>query len=284
MKRHLLLTLMLTIAFTTVAMATPSARVQAADPSDTYFTSWDAITSQAIAASGFANPEIFVTYAYVDIAIYDSVVAVKGGYEPFMTEVHAPHASPEAAVAAAAHRILVKYLPAQEAEIIGPAYLSSLASIPNGDAKTAGVQLGEYVADNVITLRANDGLRAPVPYRTPNPPVAGAWIPTAATPALGTWAPTMPPFSLASASQFRPAGPPALGSQRWTADFEETANVGERSSAARSADQTLAARFWAESGPLQEHGAIRQFAAERNLNLLEVSRLAAMISVTQADQ
>ena len=53
-------------------------------------------------------------FAYVAIAVYDSVMAVKGGYEPFAVDVDAPDgASAEAAVAAAAHRILAHYLPAQ---------------------------------------------------------------------------------------------------------------------------------------------------------------------------
>ena len=44
-------------------------------------------------------------FAYVAIAVYDAVMAVEGGYEPFAVDIDAPDgASPEAAVAAAAHR------------------------------------------------------------------------------------------------------------------------------------------------------------------------------------
>ena len=67
-------------------------------------------------------------------------MAVKGGYEPFAVDVDAPGgASAEAAVAAAAHRILVHYLPAQAPTILDPAYTASLATIPDGQAKTDGV-------------------------------------------------------------------------------------------------------------------------------------------------
>jgi len=62
-------------------------------------------------------------FAYVASAVYDAVMAVEGGYEPFAVDIDAPDgALPEAAVAAAAHRILVHYLPGQAASIVEPAY------------------------------------------------------------------------------------------------------------------------------------------------------------------
>ena len=60
---------------------------------------------------------------YVGVAVYDAVMAVEGGYEPFAVDLDAPDgASSQAAVAAAARRILVHYLPAQAASIVEPAY------------------------------------------------------------------------------------------------------------------------------------------------------------------
>src|SRR5262245_52590295 len=83
---------------------------------DTFVTAWDAIGVQAVTAAGAAPTEGHVIFAYVAIAVYDSVMAVRGGYEPFAVDVDAPDgASAEAAVAAAAHRVLVNYLPAQAA-------------------------------------------------------------------------------------------------------------------------------------------------------------------------
>ena len=82
-------------------------------------------------------------FAYVAIAVYDSVMAIEGGYRPFAIDVDAPHgASAEAAVAAAARGILVHYLPAQAAGIIEPAYTASLAGIDDGQSKTDGVATG----------------------------------------------------------------------------------------------------------------------------------------------
>ena len=58
-------------------------------------------------------------------------------------------------------------------------------------------------------------------YTPPDPPIPGVWIPTAPTPPIGTYAGLMRPFSLDSADQFRPAGPPALDSKAWARDFNE---------------------------------------------------------------
>ena len=49
-------------------------------------------------------------------------------------------------MAAAAHRVLAHYLPAQAPTILDPAYTASLATIPDGQAKTNGIAVGESVA------------------------------------------------------------------------------------------------------------------------------------------
>ena len=229
-------------------------------------------------------PEGHTIFAYTAIAVYDSVMAVKGGYEPFAVDVDAPAgASAEAAVAAAAHRILVHYLPLQAPTILDPAYSASLATIPDGQAKTDGVDTGTNVADLLIARRADDGFRASVPYTAPNPPIPGVWIPTAPTPPVGTYLGLMRPFSLDSADQFRPAGPPALDSARWARDYNEVKEIGSSTSTTRTAEQTLAARFWAEPAVQQAHAALRKFVHDHALDIVGASRLMAMVSVTYAD-
>src|SRR3954470_4625592 len=86
---------------------TGSAKPQPSGSPDTYVTSWDATGSQAFSAAGLTPAEGHVIFAYVAIAVYDAVMAIEGGYEPFAIDVDAPEdASAQAAVAAAAHRIL----------------------------------------------------------------------------------------------------------------------------------------------------------------------------------
>jgi hypothetical protein len=270
-----------------IVSGTPaSARPYEAGPPDTFVAAWDAIGTQAFSAAALTPAEGHTIFAYVAIAVYDAVLAVEGEYEPFAVDVDAPTgASAEAAVASAAHRVLVHYLPAQ-ATILDPAYTASLATIPDGKAKTDGVAIGERVAEVLIALRADDGFRAPLTYTPPNPPIPGVWIPTAPTPPIGVYLGLMDPFSIESADQFRPEGPPALRSKKWAREYNEVKQIGSNVpyvSTTRTADQTLAARFWAEAPVQQARGSFRKFVLDHDLDVAQAARFMAMISVTYAD-
>ena len=120
-------------------------------------------------------------------------------------------------------------------------------------------------------------------YTPPNPPIPGVWIPTAPTPPIGTYLGLMRPFSLDSADQFRPDGPPALDSKKWARDYNEVKEIGSSTSTTRTAEQTLAARFWAEPPVQQARGSFRKFVLDHELDVVEAARFMAMISVTYAD-
>jgi hypothetical protein len=264
--------------------AASRAHEQPASTPDTYVNYWDGVGSQAFTAAALTPPEGFVIFAYVGIAEYDSVMAIRGGYQPFAVDVEAPAgASAEAAVVAAAHAILVHYLPEQKLTILDPAYDQSLGTIRDGQAKDDGVATGEDVAGDLIRLRADDGFRDPVTYTPPNPPIPGVWIPTAPTPPLGTYMPYMRPFSLRSPDQFRPGGPPPLSSRRWAGDYNEVQEIGSRTSTTRTPEQTVAARFWGEPPIQQAHGAYRKFVLDHQLDVVDASRFMAMVTVVSAD-
>ena len=253
-------------------------------PPDTFVAAWDAIGVQAVSAAGLTPPDGHMVFAYVAVAAYDSVMAIQEDYRPFAVRAHARKGtSAEAAVAAAAHRVLVHYLPGQASTILDPAYATSLAGIADGRAKTDGVALGERVAAAWIAKRAHDGFRAPATYTPPDPPIPGVWIPTAATPPIGTYIPNMRPFTLRSARQFRPAGPPHLDSTAWARVYNETKELGGSTSTTRTADQTLAARFWAEPPVPQARGSFRKFVLDHHLDIVQAARFMAMVSVTYAD-
>jgi hypothetical protein len=260
-----------------------SARPQPAGPPDTYVASWDATGTQAFTAAGLTPAEGHVIFAYVAIAVYDSVMAIEGGYRPFVVKFDGPDdASAEAAVAAAAHTILAHYLPAQRAGILDPARVASLNTIADGPAEDSGVAIGDAIARLVIAQRADDGFRAAFTYTTPSPPIPGVWIPTAATPPIGTYLGLMRPFALESADVFRPHGPPALSSKRWAREYNEVKQIGS-STSLRTADQALAARFWAEPPVQQARGSFRKFVLDHELDVVEAARFMAMMSVTYAD-
>jgi vanadium-dependent haloperoxidase-like protein len=261
-----------------------TAQNQAKGPPDTYVTSWDSVGAQAFTAAALSPAEGMPIFAYTAIAVYDSVMAIDGRYEAFAVDADAPDgASPEAAVAAAAHTVLAHYLPAQRGTILDPAYVASLATIPDGTAKTWGIGIGEAVAALLIAERADDGFRAPVTYTPPNPPIPGVWIPTAPTPPLGTYLGLMRPFAIESADQFRPDGPPALTSKRWARDYNEVKTIGSSTSTARTPEQTLQARFWGEPPVQQARAAFRKVVLDHGLDVADAARFMAMTSVSAAD-
>src|SRR4030095_420787 len=79
--------------------------------------------------------------------------------------------------------------------------------------------------------------------------------------------------------------PPALTSAEYTAEFEEVKRLGAVASPSRTADQTLAARFWAStSGPQYIWNTVaRTLSEERHLTLSENVRLLAMMNLSFVD-
>jgi len=287
-------TLRLLVAGLTAALATTFA-VTPASPTanesgrhrsqtDTYVATWDAVGQRAFTAAALSPAEGHVLFGYAGIAVYDAVMSVRHNYEPFAIRTHAPRgASPEAAVVAAAHRIYEYYLPAQQDTILDPAYDTSLATIRDGQSKLDGVAAGLRVANAFIALRADDGFREDVGYTPPDPAVPGNWVPTAATSPLGTYLGKMKPLGLDSADQFRPGGPPQLGSRRWAREYNEVKEIGSRTSTTRKEWQTTAAQFWAEAPVQQAHLALRGVIEQRELDVVQAARMMAMVSVAYAD-
>src|SRR4030095_2370284 len=117
----------------------------------------------------------------------------------------------------------------------------------DGGAKTEELAACEEVSDLLIAQLADDGFRAPVTYTPPNPPIPGVWLPTAPTPPIGPYVGLMDPFSLRSADQFRPAGPPALDSKRWARDYNEVKEIGSRPRTNPTAQATQRDKVWGEA-------------------------------------
>jgi PAP2 superfamily len=272
------------VALSPATIAAPTAAADPPSAPDTYVTAWDVTATQAFTAAALSPAEGHTIFAYVSIAVYDAVMAVHPQYEPFMVDAEAPAGtSAEAAVAAASHRVLVHYLPGQRATILDPAYAASLATLPDSEGKTDGVALGASVAAELIAERADDGFRVPVTYTPPDPPAPGAWIPTSTAQPIGPYLGHVRPFALKSADQFRPAGPPALGTKKWTRDYDEVKEIGSSTSTTRTQAQTVAARFWAEPPVQQARLTFRHFVTERGLDIVQAARFMGMMSVTYAD-
>ena len=244
---------------------------------------WSLIAQNAIVAVGKKFPgEAAVYMGIAHAAIYDVVVAIEGGYRPYaITPTVPPNTSIAAAVAAATHRVLEGRFPDQLASL-NDVYFAYLDGIPNGDAKTNGVRVGEEVGVGMLLLRAHDGLDSIVPY-VQRPPGAGVYEPTAPAPPLGTRMPRVLPLALESASQFRPNGRPALPSREYARDFNEVKALGRVDSSVRSAEQTAVARFWTDHDVPQWNRNLLRLADAHNLNAIETARMLAMAHVAGGD-
>src|SRR5437879_11409456 len=106
------------------------------------------------------------SFAILHAAIYDAVNAIDRTHRPYLVHLSGVprDASQEAAVAAAAHEVLVALYPAFQATL-NTALQQSLAQIPDGNDKVEGIHVGQTVADRILALRSNDGSNAkPIPY------------------------------------------------------------------------------------------------------------------------
>ncbi len=189
----------------------------------------------------------------------------------------------EAAINEAAYRVLKGLFPSRGA-VYEAAYTSGLAAIANGDAKSRGMALGAEVAAGVLAQRANDGrlgvLALPA-YVHGTAPGEFRGLNTAVDP-VGRQNPLIRPFALLSVGQFRPEPPPALTSELYARDLNETKAIGGEISALRTAEQLDIARFHTDSPAVGQYRNQRRFATA-NANLADNARVLAILSVATAD-
>ncbi|HEY2679050.1 MAG TPA: vanadium-dependent haloperoxidase, partial [Steroidobacteraceae bacterium] len=239
--------------------------------------------------------------AIVQGAVFDAV----NGIEPRYAPVHVPPAAPagasqEAAAAQAAYVTLLALYPTQKSQLDARLAVS-LASIGTRESSAAiasGIAWGQTVANAILTWRTTDGF-APAPPPFLGGTAVGEWRPTppAFAPGAAPQFAYMTPWVISAPGQFRPAGPPALTSARYTVDFNETKSMGSMMSAKRTPDQTIFAWLWASSTAsyLWNHVALSLMERERDStddegpqtrrpnSTLESARLLALLNLAIAD-
>jgi hypothetical protein len=271
----------LTIATVLLLMSSAATAQNAmTDWNDIGITAARASTAPGSATAGGTG----IYMAYVHLAAYNAVNAIDGRFQPYKYSLTAPAGtSADAAVIEASYRTLLYLLPDQSAFLTAQ-YDSSLAAIPDGDAKTHGQMLGLASANALIALRANDGRGASVPYTFPSVPTPGVWILTPGATAPQTpWVGQMRPFTFDDPVQFLPEPPPDLGSDTWAHNYNEVKSLGAVNSTVRTPQQTEQARFWLDHGASQYGRMLRAMAAQRQLNLSDTARLFAMSYAAYAD-
>ncbi len=281
-------------AASAVSAAMPSSSKEAAarpagGDSGAIVVAWNQELLHIVQTPGAQPPTIHPTrsFAILHAAIYDSVVSITRDDHPYLVSVpsaggaRAPRV--DAAAAQAGHDTLAALYPKWQAEL-DSRLAAELAAIPDGPAKQDGIQVGQSVATQLLARRANDGSAA-----TPPAFVAGTQPgdfrptpPAFAAPVFTGWA-NVQPFVLDKASQFRPEAPPAVTSAAYANALNEVKSFGQNTSTTRTADETLAAKFWA--GPIwNTWNEIADSAAlDHHTNLETTARLFAILNLTFAD-
>jgi hypothetical protein len=245
---------------------------------------WNAIMLNTIGAENAFAQVRFA--AITQTAVFEAVNSITGDYEPYLGTINAPPgASAKAAAVAAAHIVLKNYFPSSAVNL-DLARATSLAAIPDGQAKDDGIAVGEAAAAAMIAKRASDGSAVPEFYMPPsaNP---GEWQPTPplCPPAGGVlfhWR-NLTPFAIRKGDQFRSSPPPPLTSNKYSKAYNEVKVVGELNSTARPQDRTDVARF-ATAGPARIwNQAVSQASAAQGKSLSENARAFALLNMAMND-
>ena len=258
-------------------------------PPPNVVTEWSRIVQPAIHNSAEPRTPVgaFIVHTVVQLAVYDAVVAIEGGFEPFQTSLDAPAgADIRAAVATAAHRSARGRVAPPRHPYLDEQYTAYMAAIPDGRAKRDGMAVGEATAAGILAARQNDNVANAATYVcSANPPPVGEFVPEGGcgTDPNDVKTARVVPFTFTDPAQFRPAGPPPLASARWAADFEEVKTLGRRDSAERTAEQTDVVYFWAEHAYAQWHRNLTEIATGKNLGVRDTARLLAMTFTSASD-
>jgi hypothetical protein len=297
------LVLALAVAAAVAASAGTTRSAAAALPPGNTVAQWNKIAEDTVVGSGTFQSEGFIYMAYVSAAVYDAVVAIEGGFEPYGPAINTPDgASTEAAVVEAAYRTLWAYFPPSACNPASPPaayafclgvrprldayYAEALAGIPDGPPKRHGQTVGRKAAKNIIALRSGDGRMTPIGVTSPFPtlpPGPGVWrlTPPFAAPQV-PWVGSVEPFVLRSPGQFLPGPPLSLQSNEWVEAFNEIKAYGAANSSVRSPEQSAIARFWS-ANVVRQYNRVGRDLTGVGSNLLDAARLAAMINLVGAD-
>ncbi|HEY0817059.1 MAG TPA: vanadium-dependent haloperoxidase [Pseudonocardia sp.] len=223
--------------------------------------------------------------AMLQAAEYDAVVSITRAAPPYHSTVAAPaDARPDAAADQAAHDILAALYPAQRADLDAQ-LTNELATLPKGGPTQDGVRVGAAAAKQIIDLRATDGSTATAASFTPGG-APGDYRPTPpkfAAPMYQAWG-AVTPFVLPSASQFRPAAPPAVTSPAYATALAEVRSLGRDTSTTRTPDETVAGKFWS-STPIWVtwNEVTQQLTLDRHASLSDATAVFSSLDLTLAD-
>ena len=218
---------------------------------------------------GTPVPVAALYMSFTSLAVHDAATEAQR---------HGTHAA-AAAVAVAAHDVLLEYFPLSAAGLDAD-LVTSLAMVPDGKKEEAGVAIGAAAADEMIASRVGDGRGDTSVVYTKS---AG----------LGIWPAAPVPGGMAFAwlgfvdpvVDVKPVtldGPDPITSTAYAKDYEEVRLLGSVDSAARTPEQTAISLFFAPSAPLMYRTALCDLLDAEPLGLQPTTRLFARIDAAIA--
>jgi hypothetical protein len=280
-------------ALAVVMVASAGHEVRATGQSVNVVIEWNQILNDTVPVPhGVLTPRF---YAMTHIAMFDAINSIERDFEPYRVQLRFLAAgSTEAAAAQAAHDVLVAINPSSTS-IYDAALARQLGTHPSTFVRL-GAYVGARVAKELLDWRLNDGWVV-----TPFPPYSEPLLP-------GRWRPTPPnnpsptfthvgsavPMALLTPTQYLPAPPPSITSERYATDVNEIKLIGKSDSAVRTAEQTSIARLWAGVATTGAPNTATNFMAiwntmvgdvvrQRHLSLVEAARVFALVNVSVHD-
>jgi hypothetical protein len=308
MRRHVLAALGIALGVTvgsTGALHPVEAgdRHQGPHVSGALIVGWNETMAQAALASGITPDGDPLhesrIYAMAHLAMHDALNTIDRRYDSYaMSGREMPNASPEAAVAVAAHDVLVSAFGELPAElgfnvaaaltIVDAAELQALGAVTKGAAKEQGMAIGAAAAKMMIALRIGDGSGdgpfVDTAYPQGTKPGQYRFIGADSDKDDLAFAPKwghVTPFVYDDITTIRPRPPYPLDSRRYAADFNEVKTKGSIDSKVRTTTETETAFFWRESSPLRWNRIARDVAG--GLDAWQAARLFGLLNAAQAD-
>lgn len=247
-------------------------------------TYWNAIAETAFAPTQGTNPMAQSrTFAIFHAAIHDAVNAIDQRFESYTPGLaSAPGASIDAAVAAAAHDVLLALLPGQAA-LAESAYTETLAALPDGAAKAAGIATGQAAAQATLARRQGDRAEdATQPVYVPRPGTGEyQFTPPFDFAAQPGWGGVQP--FIVDLRDHALEGPLPLSSPKYARDLAYVKAIGDINSTMRTPDQSEIAEFWYEDSPLGWNRIANTVVRQRGLDPWEAARTFALVHFAMAD-
>ena len=214
-------------------------------------------------------------------------------YDAVRASQRRPGSSDSAAVASAAHDVLVHYAPLLHDNPAAPDVAEhvvsaldmhlkeSLLGVPDGPAEDRGVRIGARAAANFIAGRKGDHFRdGSIHYSKPKLP--GFWQPTPPrTDMLEAWLGSLDTVVLHRL--VRVDGPDGLTSYDYARDYNEVKRYGDSISPRRSAEETQTAHFFNSNSATTVGNALIRYLKAHPMSLRATARVFGVMHGAMTD-